>query len=66
MILGLELDEVSAKVRNGGPGDDEEDFALPIWAGVIPMQTQMLASVDCPRLPKGLTPPDHVKNFRIG
>jgi len=66
MILGLELDEVSAKVRNGGPGDDEEDFALPIWAGVIPMQTQMLPSIDCPRLPNGLSPPAHVGDFKIG
>ncbi|MBG1232277.1 pyridoxamine 5'-phosphate oxidase family protein [Aestuariivirga litoralis] len=66
MILGLELNEVSAKVRNGGPGDDEEDFALPIWAGVIPMQTQFLAPMDCPRLPEGLTPPEHVTKYRIG
>ncbi|MDE2383031.1 MAG: pyridoxamine 5'-phosphate oxidase family protein [Alphaproteobacteria bacterium] len=66
MILGLELNEVSAKVRSGGPGDDEEDFALPIWAGVIPMATQAGPVVDCPRLPAGLTPPEHVKRFRIG
>ncbi len=66
MILGLELSEVSAKVRSGGPGDDEEDFALPIWAGVIPMAVQMGTPTDCPRLPKGPTPPEHVKRFRIG
>ena len=66
MILGLELNEVSAKVRNGGPGDDEEDFGLPIWAGVIPMRTQFLAPTDCPRLPAGLTPPEHVTKFKIG
>ncbi len=66
MMLGLELDEVSAKVRSGGPGDDEEDFGLPIWAGVIPMHVQMSASVDCPRLPAGLTPPGHVNAFKIG
>jgi len=66
MILGLELDEVSAKVRTGGPGDDEEDFALPIWAGVIPMSVQMGAPTDCPRLPGGLVPPEHVKRFRFG
>ena len=66
MILGLELSEVSAKVRTGGPGDDEEDFALPIWAGVIPMSVQTAGPVDCPRLPAGLTPPEHVKRFKIG
>ena len=66
MILGLELNEVSAKVRTGGPGDDDEDFALPIWAGVIPMHVRMEAPVDCPRLPAGLVAPQHVKRFRFG
>ena len=66
MILGLELTEVSAKVRASGPGDDEEDFALPIWAGVIPISAQTAAPVDCPRLPSGLTPPEHVRSFKIG
>jgi nitroimidazol reductase NimA-like FMN-containing flavoprotein (pyridoxamine 5'-phosphate oxidase superfamily) len=66
MILGLELSEVSVKVRAAGPGDDEEDFALPIWAGVIPMHVQMEAATDCPRLPAGLVPPAHVKAFKFG
>ena len=66
MILGLELNEVSAKVRTGGPGDDEEDFALPIWAGVIPMQVQTGAPINCARLPAGLVPPQHVKRFKVG
>ncbi len=39
-VLALPLDEVSAKVRTGGPIDDEEDYALPIWAGVIPVHLQ--------------------------
>ena len=42
-MLSLSLDEASAKVRNGPPGDDEEDYALPIWAGLIPMRTEILA-----------------------
>ena len=66
MILGLELNEVSAKVRTGGPGDDEEDFALPIWAGVLPMQVQTGAPIDCSRLPARLAPPEHVRKFRVG
>lgn len=40
-VLALPLDEVSAKVRTGPPIDDEEDYALPIWAGVIPLRTQI-------------------------
>ncbi|HLN04283.1 MAG TPA: pyridoxamine 5'-phosphate oxidase family protein [Bryobacteraceae bacterium] len=38
-VLALPLSEVSAKVRSGGPIDDEEDYALPIWAGVVPIRT---------------------------
>jgi hypothetical protein len=37
--LALPLAEVSAKVRTGAPIDDEEDYALPIWAGVVPIRT---------------------------
>jgi uncharacterized protein len=65
-ILGLELNEVSAKVRNGPPGDDEEDYGLPIWAGVIPMVTTMLKPIDDPRLVVGMVPPEHVLGFKIG
>lgn len=38
-VFKLALNEASAKVRTGGPKDDEEDYALPIWAGVIPLKT---------------------------
>ena len=65
-VLSLKLDEVSAKVRTGPPGDDEEDYALPIWAGVIPVRQQMLAPVDDPRLLPGLKPPAHITDFSIG
>ncbi len=36
-VLAIPIDEASAKVRSGGPMDDEEDYALPAWAGVIPL-----------------------------
>lgn len=36
-VLRLELEEVSAKVRQGGPGDDPEDLGLPHWSGVVPV-----------------------------
>ena len=35
-VLSLALDEASAKIRTGGPVDDDEDYAMPIWAGVLP------------------------------
>lgn len=39
-VLALALDEVSAKVRTGGPIDDEEDYAWPVWAGVVPLRIE--------------------------
>ena len=38
LVLAMPLDEASAKIRTGGPVDDEEDYALPIWAGVVPLK----------------------------
>jgi uncharacterized protein len=64
-VLGMELDEVSAKVRSGPPGDDEEDYALPIWAGVIPLSTHVSAPVPCPRIMADVEMPAHVKNFKL-
>ena len=40
-VLALPIDEVSAKVRAGGPIDDEEDYAMRIWAGVVPIETKI-------------------------
>jgi hypothetical protein len=39
LVLGLPISEVSAKARTGGPIDDEEDLALPVWAGQLPVVT---------------------------
>lgn len=64
-VLSLELNECSAKVRTGPAGDDEEDYALPIWAGVIPVRQQMLAPIDDPRLLPGVATPGHITGFRL-
>jgi nitroimidazol reductase NimA-like FMN-containing flavoprotein (pyridoxamine 5'-phosphate oxidase superfamily) len=37
-VLSLPLAEVSAKIRTGGPKDDEEDYAIPVWAGELPLR----------------------------
>ena len=65
-VLSLPLNEASAKVRTGGPKDDEEDYALPIWAGVIPLKIEAFPPIgdDC-NLP-GLAPPAHVGRIRFG
>jgi nitroimidazol reductase NimA-like FMN-containing flavoprotein (pyridoxamine 5'-phosphate oxidase superfamily) len=52
-VLALPLQEVSAKVRSGNPVDDDEDYALPIWAGVVAIRQPLLAPVDDGRLANG-------------
>jgi uncharacterized protein len=56
-VLRLSLDEASAKVRAGGPLDEEEDYELPIWAGMVPLRIsagapqadeRLLPGVECP------------------
>ena len=39
-VMAMELVEISAKVRTGGPVDDAEDYALPVWAGVVPLTVE--------------------------
>jgi nitroimidazol reductase NimA-like FMN-containing flavoprotein (pyridoxamine 5'-phosphate oxidase superfamily) len=64
MILALPLDESSAKVRTGPAKDDEEDYGLPIWAGVLPLTLTPGEVVDDPRLGDGLEPPGNVLDYR--
>ncbi len=65
MVLGMDITEASAKVRTGHPSDDEEDYALPIWAGVIPVTTQIGEPIPDPRNLDGVELPDHVRNFKL-
>ncbi len=46
LIVALPLDEASAKVREGGPKDDEEDYDLPYWAGVVPTEVSFGPPID--------------------
>lgn len=55
-VLALPIDEVSAKIRTGPPLDDEDDYALPAWAGVIPLHIHAGAPVPDPRLASGIAP----------
>jgi nitroimidazol reductase NimA-like FMN-containing flavoprotein (pyridoxamine 5'-phosphate oxidase superfamily) len=65
-VVGMAINEASAKVRQGPPKDDEEDYALDIWAGVLPLTTTTGTPIDDPRLKPGLKPPAHVTRFKIG
>jgi nitroimidazol reductase NimA-like FMN-containing flavoprotein (pyridoxamine 5'-phosphate oxidase superfamily) len=52
-VLGMPIDEASAKIRSGPPVDDEADYALPIWAGVVPVHSVTAAPLPDERLAKG-------------
>jgi nitroimidazol reductase NimA-like FMN-containing flavoprotein (pyridoxamine 5'-phosphate oxidase superfamily) len=65
-VLRLPIDEASAKIRTGDPVDDEEDIALPIWAGVLPFAPQWGAPLDSADLPPGVAPSDAVASLRGG
>jgi len=59
-VLGMKIEEVSCKVRTGPPVDDETDYDLDCWAGVIPLQTVKGTPIDCPRLKPGVKKPDYL------
>jgi nitroimidazol reductase NimA-like FMN-containing flavoprotein (pyridoxamine 5'-phosphate oxidase superfamily) len=63
LVLALPLDEASAKVRTGPPIDDDEDYDLDHWAGVVPLRTVPGPPVADPRLPAGVPLPAHVAGW---
>jgi nitroimidazol reductase NimA-like FMN-containing flavoprotein (pyridoxamine 5'-phosphate oxidase superfamily) len=65
-VIGMAIDEASAKIRAKGIGDDEEDYALPIWAERIPVRTVLGAPEPCPRLVAGVERPDGLAGYREG
>jgi hypothetical protein len=65
-VASFALDEASAKLRVGPPKDDEEDEALPAWAGELPLRLEALAPLADPRLTPGIALPAHVSAWRRG
>ena len=63
-VLAIPIDEASAKIRTGGPLDDEEDYALPVWAGVIPLASRPCAAEPDVRLQAGISLPPYVTAYR--
>ena len=63
-VLEFSIEEASAKVRSGPPLDDEEDYLLPVWAGVLPMKFLPGEPVADARLPKEVKIPGYVEGYR--
>ncbi len=57
LILELPIEETSAKIRTGGPIDDEADYALPFWAGVIPLTLAASTPIADPRMDRSIEMP---------
>lgn len=65
MVVSMQIEEASAKVRTGPPVDDEEDYALPIWAGVVPLKLAAGRPIDDPRLAPGTPVPANLLHYDI-
>jgi len=65
-VIAMEIEEASAKIRSKGVGDDEEDYALPIYAEKIPVRTVLGAPEPCPRLLDGVERPASLSGYSEG
>ena len=63
LVLRLPITEFSAKVRQGPPIDDEEDYAFPTWAGVIPLTMVPGAPINDPRLDPATSVPAYARSY---
>jgi nitroimidazol reductase NimA-like FMN-containing flavoprotein (pyridoxamine 5'-phosphate oxidase superfamily) len=61
MIVELSLNKISAKSREGDPLDNDEDVALPIWAGILPIETKLGAPITAANA-AGIAVPSHIAN----
>jgi nitroimidazol reductase NimA-like FMN-containing flavoprotein (pyridoxamine 5'-phosphate oxidase superfamily) len=64
-VLSIPIVEASAKLRSGDAIDDESDYALPIWAGQIPIATSTLPPIPDARLDASIPTPAHVTEYRL-
>jgi nitroimidazol reductase NimA-like FMN-containing flavoprotein (pyridoxamine 5'-phosphate oxidase superfamily) len=62
-VLSIPLTEASAKVRTGQPVDDDEDYDLPIWAGVIPLQMVAQQPIADPRGRANIPAPNYAMHY---
>ena len=63
VVLALPLEEVSAKIRTSPPKDEDEDYELPIWAGLLPLGLTAGTPEPDPLLTRDVPVPDHVSGW---
>lgn len=62
-VVAISIESASAKVRSGPPGDDEEDYALPVWAGILPLRQAVAPAEPDGRLAAGIALPDYIDQY---
>jgi hypothetical protein len=62
-VLEFSIEEASSKVRNGPPLDDESDYGMPVWAGVLPLEMRSRPPIPDDKLVEGVTVPDYVRRY---
>jgi uncharacterized protein len=65
-LIGMAIDQASGKIRSKGVGDEEEDYALPIYAAKFPVSTVIAEVETCPRMPEGVARPPGLAPFTPG
>ena len=60
-VVSVPLEEVSAKVRSGGPLDEEADIGLPVWAGVLPLRPEAGREIPDRARPSGIASPTYLR-----
>jgi uncharacterized protein len=65
-VLEFAIEEASAKIRQGPPLDDEEDYNLPVWAGIVPLNLEAKTPIPDSRLADDIAVPQYVLRFRTG
>lgn len=63
-VVSIPIELAAAKIRSGPPIDDEADYALPIWAGVLPLSIRPGTAIPDPRLGRGIDAPSYVRRYR--
>lgn len=62
-VVSIKIEEASAKVRVGPPVDDQEDYALPVWAGILPLHESALTPMPDERLPENIPLPGYIAGY---
>ena len=63
-VLKVPIEEASAKIRTGGPVDDEDDYAMDVWAGVLPLKVSPSQPINDERLAQEIEPPKYIQDYK--